>query len=211
MLPKNQTLNHLFHYKTFFLLLGMLSLLLLSWQSVDNRSTPATNNHKDDKRIWQSNKNKPLQDAEFYNDSIIPLVLIPHAPVFPGCERYEDDNKELKNCLNRKIAMFVKENFNRKVINDLKIKSGKGVRVYVQFIVDENGKVKDVKVRSMYKTLEKEAIRVFQKLPKMKPGLTGDGKPVSVVIHVTIQFNESSGFTPQIPISRKAQTDLYEE
>lgn len=61
-------------------------------------------------------------------------------------------------------------------------------RVVVQFVVDENGEVGQVKVvRSIDEELDAEAIRVVKTLPKFEPGRQ-DGKAVSVWYTVPISF-----------------------
>lgn len=60
--------------------------------------------------------------------------------------------------------------------------------VYVTFVVDENGNVKDVKVlRSIGGGTDEEAIRVVQNMPKWSPGKQR-GKPVKVQYNLPIRF-----------------------
>ncbi|MBR5726068.1 MAG: energy transducer TonB [Muribaculaceae bacterium] len=61
-------------------------------------------------------------------------------------------------------------------------------RVIVQFVIDEIGKVGEVKVvRSVDKDLDKEAIRVVKSLPKFTPGRQ-NGKAVSVWYTLPVSF-----------------------
>lgn len=72
------------------------------------------------------------------------------------------------------------------------MKKGESGRCIVQFIVDKSGKVRDAKVmRGVSPSLDKEALRVVNKLPDFKPGTTG-GKPVSVSYVVPVQFKLKS-------------------
>ncbi len=60
--------------------------------------------------------------------------------------------------------------------------------VYVTFVVDEKGNVKDVKVlRSIGGGCDEEAIRVVENMPKWKPGKQR-GKPVKVQYNLPIRF-----------------------
>ena len=60
--------------------------------------------------------------------------------------------------------------------------------VYVTFVVNEKGEVKDVKVlRSIGGGTDEEAIRVVQNMPKWKPGKQR-GKPVKVQYNLPIRF-----------------------
>lgn len=62
-------------------------------------------------------------------------------------------------------------------------------RVMVQFVVDKDGTVTDVKVeKSVHKSLDKEAVRVVKKMPKWIPG-EKDGKPVRVLYHMPVNFS----------------------
>lgn len=61
-------------------------------------------------------------------------------------------------------------------------------RVFVQFVVNKKGMVEQIKVvRGVDPSLDKEAIRVIQNLPKWKPGQQR-GKPVKVSFTVPINF-----------------------
>ena len=60
--------------------------------------------------------------------------------------------------------------------------------VWVQFIIDKEGNVTNVKVvRSVDPYLDKEAIRVVKSMPKWKPAKQR-GKPVRVIFQVPIKF-----------------------
>lgn len=61
-------------------------------------------------------------------------------------------------------------------------------RVYVQFVVDRDGSVSNAVVaRGVDASLDKEALRVVNTLPKWKPGMQR-GKPVRVSYTVPINF-----------------------
>ena len=66
--------------------------------------------------------------------------------------------------------------------------SGERVRIITMFTIDKNGEITDIKTRSKYKDLEKEARRVIQKLPKMQPGKQRD-RAVNVTYTLPIVFN----------------------
>lgn len=62
-------------------------------------------------------------------------------------------------------------------------------RVIVTFVVTKNGSVQDASVmRSIYPSLDAEALRVINALPKWEPG-EQRGQPVNVKYTVPIQFN----------------------
>lgn len=61
-------------------------------------------------------------------------------------------------------------------------------KVFVQFVVDKKGKIKDAKVIQGINTLlDKEALRVVESMPDWTPGRQ-HGKPVSVIYNLPISF-----------------------
>ena len=70
---------------------------------------------------------------------------------------------------------------------DFAKKAGIEGRVFVQFVVDENGNVQDPRVtRGVHKLLNKEAIRAVKKM-KFEPGRQR-GKPVKVQMSLPVSF-----------------------
>lgn len=65
---------------------------------------------------------------------------------------------------------------------------GASGRVTVQFMVDRDGSIKNVKVvRGKHPALDKEAVRVVQGMPKWNPG-RNNGQPVKVTYVLPVQF-----------------------
>ena len=74
-------------------------------------------------------------------------------------------------------------------------------RVVVQFVVEADGHIGEVKVaRSVDKELDEEAVRVIKSLPDFTPGYQ-DGKPVAVWYTVPVSFmiREDKNQTPATP------------
>ena len=69
-------------------------------------------------------------------------------------------------------------------------------RISVIFKIDKNGNVVDVRSRGPHPSLEKEAIRVINMLPRIKPG-TKNGKPVIVPYSLPITFQVARESTPR--------------
>ncbi len=105
----------------------------------------------------------------------IPFAIIEEAPVFPGCTGTE---AQKKLCLQKKINDLVTKNFRTSLAQELGLKPGKK-KVYVQFRIDKNGNIVNVRARGPHVRLEKEAIRVIKLLPKMTPGKQRN-RPVKV-------------------------------
>ena len=122
-------------------------------------------------------------DDEGDGDEILPFRVIEETPIFPGCEGL--DSLASKQCFTKKISKFVSKKFDISLAEELNI-AGKQ-RILVQFTIDKTGTVTDIKARALHKNLEKEAIRVVQKLPKMTPGKQRK-RPVGVKYTLPIVF-----------------------
>lgn len=112
-------------------------------------------------------------------DEVIIFRKVEIAPRYPGCK--EKSEKEYKKCFNAKIKKFVAKKFNTNIETNL---SGKQ-RVNVQFEVDKYGDIINIKARASHKRIEKEAIKVIKKLPKMEPGKQRN-RPVGVKYNLPI-------------------------
>lgn len=110
----------------------------------------------------------------------VPFSIINKPPTFPGCA--EGD----KDCFNRSIQQFVKDNFDASIVDNLGLSSGKK-RIYVQFKIDKEGKLINIQARAPHTTLEQHAIELVKKLPQMKPG-EHNGKKVRVGYVLPITF-----------------------
>ena len=114
-----------------------------------------------------------VEEEEVVDD--VPFAVIEEAPIFPGCK---GNKAERKKCLGEMIMKHVGKNFDTNLANELGLEEGKK-RVIVLFSINRNGNIAKVQARGPHARLEKEAIRVVQKLPKMVPAKQR-GKPVGV-------------------------------
>ena len=124
-----------------------------------------------------------IEVEEIVEDVEVPFAVIENVPEYPGCER--GSNAEKRKCMSDKIAKFVQRKFNTDLAGDLGL-SGRQ-RISVIFKIDKNGNVVGVRSRAPHPRLEKEAARVINMLPKMKPGRQR-GKPVIVPYSLPITF-----------------------
>jgi len=85
------------------------------------------------------------------------------------------------------MKQFVQRNFDIELANEIGLRSGKH-KIFTQFVIDDEGNVVDIKVRTAYKALEKEASRIIKKLPKFKPGKQNT-KTVKVRYNLPIAFS----------------------
>lgn len=112
------------------------------------------------------------------------ILNVEFVPVYPGCEDL-GSNAEKIDCLSDKISIFINRNFRKEILEDLE--RNQVQKIYVQFRIDSQGFIKDVRANSRNEKLKKEAQRVVSNLPKMRPGRQGD-KNVEVLYTVPIIF-----------------------
>jgi|TARA_B110000967_G_scaffold126646_1_gene129480 protein TonB len=124
-----------------------------------------------------------LEIDEVEEDIEVPFAVIENVPIFPGCDK--GNNAERRKCMSQKITKFVQRKFNTDLAGDLGL-SGRQ-RINVIFKIDKNGDVVGVRARAPHPRLEKEAARVINLLPKMKPGKQR-GKAVIVPYSLPIIF-----------------------
>lgn len=118
-------------------------------------------------------------------DSEVPFDLIERVPIYEGCVKYKS-NLELKNCMSRKVAEHIGENFDGSIAGRLGLEGRQ--RIDVLFTVDNQGYVVDIKARGPHPGLEEEAHRVIQSIPRMTPG-EQKGEPVAILYSIPIIFD----------------------
>lgn len=120
-----------------------------------------------------------IDEPEFF-------VVVEEMPIFIGCENKENQ-EAMKRCTDQKIYDFISDNTNPTLTGE----AGVDGTVYISFIINEKGDVEDVEVLRGIKRgqlLNREATRVVQSLPKMRPGKQR-GKPVKVQYKLPIKFS----------------------
>lgn len=135
--------------------------------------------------IAQSNdKSIPSETGINEVDEDIPFSVVEEVPVFPGCENVEKNN--LMQCFNEKMLRHIRINFN---YPEEAIDENIQGRVNVSFVINKEGNVSNIKVykKPNLEIIEKEALRIIQLLPKMKPAIQR-GKNVNVQYIIPINF-----------------------
>ncbi|RRO20270.1 energy transducer TonB [Flavobacteriaceae bacterium 14752] len=124
-----------------------------------------------------------VEEVEEVEEEIadVPFALIQQVPIFPGCENAKDKKK----CMSEKITKHVNKKFDTGLGAELGL-SGRN-RVSVQFKIDKNGDIVNVRARGPHPRLEQEAVRVIKALPKMTPG-EQRGQKVGVLYGLPINF-----------------------
>ena len=124
-----------------------------------------------------------VEAIEVEEDVEVPFSVIENVPEYPGCEK--GTNSEKRKCMSKAIEKFIQKKFNSDLANDLGL-TGKQ-RISVIFKIDKDGNVTGVRSRAPHPRLEKEAERVVNLLPKMKPGRQR-GRAVVVPYSLPITF-----------------------
>ncbi len=114
----------------------------------------------------------------------LPFELVQDVPIFPGCEKYQD-NDERKACMSRKLYQFIGKHFDTQLASELGLEGQH--KIFTQFKVSQTGEVIFKGARASHPKLEAEAKRVIELLPKMTPGKQRL-KPVDVIFGLPINF-----------------------
>lgn len=110
--------------------------------------------------------------------------VVDRVPLFSKCSNSEKNNQ--RKCFNNEFSNHFSNNFNPERATDETIKK----RVFVQFIINYQGQIEDIKIKSQKKSalLKKEIKRVILKLPTFIPGLH-NGLPVNVKYSIPINLD----------------------
>ena len=123
-----------------------------------------------------------IEVEDDFDDVDVPFAVIEDVPLFPGCERVA--KSERRACFQDKMNKHIRKNFRYpEIAQEMGIQG----RVYVNFIISKDGNITNVKMRGTDRNLEKEALRIINKLPKMTPGKQR-GRPVRVPFSIPIYF-----------------------
>ena len=117
-------------------------------------------------------------------DNYGPLfVVVETAPFFPGCEEEEKENR--KSCADEKLFNHLSNNI---VYPPIARENGITGRVIVQFVVEKDGSITDVKVlRGIGGGCDEVAQEVISEMPKWNPGKQR-GRPVRVQFTLPVAF-----------------------
>ncbi len=112
------------------------------------------------------------QEEEVVEEEEVPFAIVEQKPTFQGGD----------------ANTFTKWVFSKIVYPEIAKENGVQGRVTLQFTIDTDGAVKNVKVlRGVDSSLDKEAVRVVSSSPKWKPGMQRN-KPVKVKYTFPVVF-----------------------
>ncbi|MEZ4968603.1 MAG: TonB family protein [Flavobacteriaceae bacterium] len=164
-----------------YLLLLPLVVVMLIYTSVEAQENGISG---EEQTASEAELIKRVQSPQFNNlnqDQVdIPFAQVEKAPIFPGCE----DADNIRGCFQQQMQKHISENFSYP--QEAQEKGVQG-RVNVLFVIQKDGSIENVRMRSPYKILEAEAARIISLLPRMVPG-EHKGKKVRVAYSIPITF-----------------------
>ena len=107
---------------------------------------------------------------------------IEDVPMFSSCKNVFKSQR--RECFQNKMTKHIRKHFYYP-----KYAFNRGIqgRVFVQFIIEKDGSISEIKTRGADKSLEKAALKIIKKLPKLIPG-KANGKPVRVPYSIPITW-----------------------
>ncbi|MGB1308213.1 MAG: hypothetical protein ACPG6B_04840 [Oceanihabitans sp.] len=152
-------------------------------------------------------KQKNLEDISKIEEEKKLAYIVESFPVFPGCTG--NNNLELRKCFNAKLKKHIASKFNVDIASEIGITSRclkqtevynpdtkkyttkcekyQPIKILGQFKVTHTGDIEFIGARAPHEGLQKEAERLINLLPKMKPGMQ-KGKNVGVRFAMPIAF-----------------------
>ncbi|HAF47469.1 MAG: energy transducer TonB [Flavobacteriales bacterium] len=117
---------------------------------------------------------------------VFTFTQVESMPVFAGCEEALT-NDERYACMNSQLMAYVSSNFE---VTDRMIQFSRGEKLFVEFIIEKNGLVRNATiVRGEDELIAEEALRVVKSLPRFTPAKM-NGKPVrmSYILPINVKF-----------------------
>ena len=167
--------------KSFFIGCQLIVIvsLLTACNSISSKKIESSN---EGKTSFSKNENELLNTLPNVEGKIYKVVE--EMPRFHGCENKSDKQKR-KQCAQNELLKFIFKNFKypKEAIDNNMV--GK---IVVQFIVDKNGTLENIKMlKDPGGVFEKEIKRVFRLMPKWIPG-KHNGQPVNVELTLPINI-----------------------
>jgi TonB family protein len=158
-------------------------------------------------RTWGGNAPAPAPEKKVGPSPIVieipidtldypyPVMEEPTQPVLPAVDTDQTPPEDRVLEMVEVMPVFSQGDINQYIAKNVKypteaMENGIEGKVYLSFVVDKTGKVKDVKILRGIPgggSLEKEALRVIKGLPNFTPGKQ-NGQPVNVKLTIPIKF-----------------------
>ncbi len=108
------------------------------------------------------------------------------APIYPGCDSCIT-NEDRIACFSSKIKRIVSKKFNGNLGEEYGLNGLQ--RIHVQFEVDTDGIITDVKIRAPHPAIKKETRRVVDKFSNMTPAKIGnEAVRVKYILPITFKI-----------------------
>jgi len=118
----------------------------------------------------------------------IHFAVMDNAPVLKGCENAGTSKKQ-NSCTVDKIEHFIQKAFNKNIARSVSNQKNKeSSKVYIRFVVNKQGNIENVGVRTNNSSLRAEVERIVKNLPQFSRG-THKGNSVNVSYSLTLQAN----------------------
>jgi len=143
---------------------------------------------EDDMDIEETDINEDTEieivDIEEVNEEPEVFIVVEDMPTFPGCEKVKS-KKEREKCADTELRKYL----GRTVKYPAMAKdAGISGRVYVNFVVMEDGRISKIKLlKGIGGGCDEEAMRVVKKMPRWNPGKQR-GRNVRVSYNLPINF-----------------------
>lgn len=154
-------------------------------ETIEEQVIQSTEVNKEEKIVEVKNIQTVEEPEEEEGD--VPFTIIEDKPMFEACKDLPS-KAEQEKCFKSSLDKHVIKNFNYPPIAQ---EMGIQGKVYVSFRINKDGSVSVANVRGPDKSLEAEARRIIEKLPKFIPGKQR-GKPTSVMYSYPITFKLQS-------------------
>ena len=133
----------------------------------------------------ETDQEEIVEEVEVMEEELdldVPFAIIEDVPLFPGCEKVAKSQR--RKCFQEKIQKHISDTFRYpEIAQEMGIQG----RVFVQFMIGKDGNISGIRSRGPDKNLEKEAVRIINKLPRMTPGKQR-GRPVRVPFSIPVTF-----------------------
>jgi hypothetical protein len=119
-------------------------------------------------------------------DGTINFAVMDNAPLLEGCENV-GNSKQQNKCTADKIQAFIQKNFKKEIAKSLSVhRNIENNSVYVRFIVNKQGAIENIGVRTNNATMKAEVARIVALLPQFSRG-THQGTSMNVAYSLFLQ------------------------
>ena len=123
-----------------------------------------------------------IQKQKTFDELKTNHLNIEDVPMFRSCKNVFKSQR--RECFQNKMTKHIRKHFYYP-----KYAFNRGIEgtVFVTFIIEKDGSISEIKTRGADKSLEKAALKIIKKLPKLIPG-KANGKPVRVPSSIPITW-----------------------